>query len=163
MAKILIVEDDKALQEVYSDTLRAEVYEIDTADDGEIALQKMQQGGWDLVLLDIILPKINGIDIMERLKNQPPLPNPNKCVVFLTNLDKSEEIYKESNHPWGFSTGGKFLFVFCSCEPARVLISVGCCLMSLLFRGRVNEKVAPLPSPSDCAHILPPCNSTRDL
>src|SRR3989338_10250059 len=94
MAKILIVEDDKALQEVYSDTLRAEVYEIDTADDGEIALQKMQQGGWDLVLLDIILPKINGIDIMERLKNQPPLPNPNKCVVFLTNLDKSEEIDK---------------------------------------------------------------------
>ena len=94
MAKILIVEDDKALQEVYSDTLRAEGYEIDTADDGEIALQKIQQGGWDLVLLDIILPKINGIDIMERLKSQPPLPNPNKCVVFLTNLDKSEEIDK---------------------------------------------------------------------
>ncbi len=93
MAKILIVEDDKALQEVYSDTLRAEEgYEIDTADDGETALQKMQQGGWDLVLLDIILPKINGLDIMERLKSQPPLTNPNKCVVFLTNLDKSEEI-----------------------------------------------------------------------
>lgn len=93
MAKILIVEDDKALQEVYSDVLGAEEgYEIDTADDGETALQKMQQGGWDLVLLDIILPKINGLDIMERLKSQPPLPNPNKCVVFLTNLDKSEEI-----------------------------------------------------------------------
>lgn len=93
MAKILIVEDDKALQEVYSDTLGAEEgYEIDTADDGETALQKMQQGGWDLVLLDIILPKINGLDIMERLKSQPPLPNPNKVVVFLTNLDKSEEV-----------------------------------------------------------------------
>ncbi|MCL5114105.1 MAG: response regulator [Patescibacteria group bacterium] len=93
MAKILIVEDDKALQEVYADTLGAEAgYEIDTADDGEIALQKMQQGGWDLVLLDIILPKINGLDIMERLKSQPPVQNPNKRVVFLTNLDKSEEI-----------------------------------------------------------------------
>jgi len=92
MARILIVEDDKPLQEIYADTLRAEGYEIDTADDGEVALQKMQQGGWDLVLLDIILPKINGLDIMERLKSQPPLPNPNKCVVFLTNLDKSEEV-----------------------------------------------------------------------
>ena len=91
MARILIVEDDKPLQEIYADTLKAEGYEIDTADDGEVALQKMQQGGWDLVLLDIILPKINGLDIMSQLKSQPP-QNPNRYVVFLTNLDKSEEI-----------------------------------------------------------------------
>ena len=80
MAKILIVEDDKALQEVYSDTLGAEEgYEIDTADDGETALQKMQQGGWDLVLFDIILPKINGLDIMERLKVSRPSQTQTKC------------------------------------------------------------------------------------
>lgn len=95
MAKILIVEDDKALQEVYSDALKAvEGYEIDTADDGETALQKMLQGGWDLVLLDIILPRINGLEVMEQLKGLPPIQNPNKCVIFLTNLDKGEEIEK---------------------------------------------------------------------
>ncbi len=95
MAKILIVEDDKALQELYSDVLKGEEgYEIDTADDGEIGLRKMLQGGWDLVLLDIILPKINGLEVMEQIKGLPPIQNPNKCVIFLTNLDRGEEIEK---------------------------------------------------------------------
>lgn len=93
MAKILIVEDDKPLQEIYADTLKTEGHQIDTADDGEVALSKMQQGGWDLVLLDIILPKMNGLDVMAQIKAQPPA-NPNKAVVFLTNLDKSDEINK---------------------------------------------------------------------
>ena len=94
MAKILIVEDDRQLLEVYSDVLKAEGYEIDTADDGEKALAKMIEGGYDLVLLDIILPRINGLEVMEQLKGLPPLKNPNKYVVFLTNLDKGEEIEK---------------------------------------------------------------------
>jgi len=93
MARILVVEDDKPLQEVYVETLRGEGHEVDTADDGEVALAKMKQGGWDLVLLDIILPKINGLDIMAQIRNQPPV-NLNKAVVFLTNLDRSEEIEK---------------------------------------------------------------------
>lgn len=91
MAKILIVEDDKLLLEVYAETLKAEGYEIDTAGDGEIALEKMKQGGYDLVLLDIMLPKINGLEIMQQIKGQAPA-SPNKCVVFLTNLARSEEI-----------------------------------------------------------------------
>ena len=94
MAKILIVEDDRQLLEVYSDVLKAEGYEIDTADDGEKALNKMIEGGYDLVLLDIILPRINGLEVMEQLKGLPPPKDPNKCVVFLTNLDKGEEIEK---------------------------------------------------------------------
>ncbi len=93
MAKILVVEDDKPLQEVYAETLKGEGHEVDTADDGEVALSKMQQGGYDLVLLDIILPKINGLDVMTQIKNQPPV-KPNKAVVFLTNLDRSEAIEK---------------------------------------------------------------------
>ena len=90
MAKILIVEDDKALQEVFRYSWGRGRYEIDTADDGETALQKMQQGGWDLVLLDIILPKINGLDIMERLKSAASLKP--KLAVFLTNLDKRKRL-----------------------------------------------------------------------
>ncbi|MEK7502067.1 MAG: response regulator [Patescibacteria group bacterium] len=93
MAKILIVEDEKDLLEVYKDTLEANGHEVDTADDGEVAFDKMKQGGYDLVLLDIILPKINGLLIMQKLKEEFPSPqNPNKTVVFLTNLDRNEEI-----------------------------------------------------------------------
>ena len=92
MAKILIVEDEKDLLEVYKDTLEANGHEIDTADDGEVAFDKMKQGGYDLVLLDVILPKINGLLIMQKLRELPDPQNPNKSVVFLTNLDRNEEI-----------------------------------------------------------------------
>lgn len=92
MAKILIVEDEKDLLEVYKDTLEANGHEIDTADDGDVAFEKMKQGGYDLVLLDIILPKINGLLIMQKLRELPDPQNPNKSVVFLTNLDRNEEI-----------------------------------------------------------------------
>ena len=93
MAKILIVEDDKSLQDVYAETLRAEGHTIETADDGKVALNKMAQGGWDLVLLDIVLPEMSGIDVMRQLVNNPP-SNPNKRVVFLTNIDRGEEVKK---------------------------------------------------------------------
>lgn len=89
--KILVVEDDLFLRELYTDILNAEDYKVDSAADGEEALQKIKLGGYDLVLLDIILPKMNGLDVMRKVKNEPP-QNPNKYVVFLTNLDKDEEI-----------------------------------------------------------------------
>lgn len=91
MAKILIVEDDKLLQEVYHDTLEAGGHQIETADDGEQGLEKIKLGGWDLILLDIIMPKLNGLDVIQKLTETPPA-TPNKCVVFLTNLDKGDEI-----------------------------------------------------------------------
>mgnify|MGYP001572942379 FL=1 len=89
--KILIVEDDLFLRELYIDTLKGEGYAVEEAADGEEALSKIKLGGYDLVLLDIILPKIDGLTIMRRIKSAPP-QNPNKCVIFLTNLDKNEEI-----------------------------------------------------------------------
>lgn len=90
--KILIAEDDEFLRELYSDVLKAEQgYSVETAIDGQDALQKISQGGWDLILLDIIMPKLSGLDIAKRIKETPP-STPNKCLVFLTNLDKGEEI-----------------------------------------------------------------------
>lgn len=91
MAKILIVEDDELLREIYSDTLTGEGYTIDTAQDGEEAFTKMSQGGWDLVLLDIVIPKMSGLDVAQKIKETPPTV-PNKSIVFLTNLDKGDEI-----------------------------------------------------------------------
>ncbi len=89
--KILVVEDDLFLRELYTDILSAEGYKVEGAQDGEEALQKMKVGGYDLVLLDIIMPKMDGLTVMRQMQSSPP-QNPNKCVVFLTNLDKDEEI-----------------------------------------------------------------------
>ncbi|MBI2430898.1 MAG: response regulator [Candidatus Levybacteria bacterium] len=90
-AKILVVEDDDFLREVYVETLSGEGYHIDTAIDGEEGKQKIKQGGYDLILLDIVLPKIDGLAIMRQLKTEGAT-FPNKKVLFLTNLDKDEEI-----------------------------------------------------------------------
>lgn len=89
--KILVVEDDLFLRELYADILSAEGYKVEGAQDGEEALQKMKVGGYDLILLDIIMPKMDGLTVMKQMQNTTP-QNPNKCVVFLTNLDKDEEI-----------------------------------------------------------------------
>lgn len=89
--KILVVEDDQFIRELYLDVLKAEGYVVDIAIDGEEGLKKIKGGGYDLVLLDIIMPKIDGLEIMRRIKTDPPAL-PNKCVIFLTNLDKEEEI-----------------------------------------------------------------------
>src|SRR3989344_8636432 len=123
MAKILVVEDDRQLLEIYADALGAEGYEIDTADDGEQALDKMIKGGYDLVLLDIILPKINGFEIMEQLKGLPPPQNPNKCVIFLTNLDRGEEVEK------GLKLGNGYL-VKSQITPGDLIREVGLYLSS---------------------------------
>lgn len=90
--KILICEDDEFLRQLYSDVLKAEGYQIEVALDGEDAYTKISAGGWDLVLLDIIMPKISGLDVMRKVKESPQPLAENKCIIFLTNLDKGEEI-----------------------------------------------------------------------
>lgn len=89
--RILVVEDDLFLRELYTDILSGEGFKVETASDGESALQKMKMGGYNVVLLDIVMPKIDGLSVMKQLQKNPPLA-PNKCVIFLTNLDKDEEI-----------------------------------------------------------------------
>lgn len=91
--KILLVEDDPFLQKLYSDLLAGGNFSVETASDGMIAYQKMQQGGWDLVLLDYILPQMNALEILEKLKGEPPA-SPNKSVVLLTNLEEDEDFKK---------------------------------------------------------------------
>jgi len=89
--RILVVEDDQFLKELYADVLKAENYSVDSAADGQEGLAKIKIGGYDLILLDIIMPKLDGLEVMRQMQTNPP-QNPNKCVVFLTNLDKDEEI-----------------------------------------------------------------------
>lgn len=89
-ARILIAEDDALLRQLYQDTLSEAGFTIETAIDGEDALAKMKNGGYDVVLLDIIMPKVDGLTIARQLKEQPG-PNPNKKIVFLSNLDNEQQ------------------------------------------------------------------------
>jgi DNA-binding response OmpR family regulator len=68
MAKILIVEDEPAMQLGLKDNLEMEGYAVDLAGDGEEGLTKIKSGNYDLILLDIMLPKISGFDICKNVR-----------------------------------------------------------------------------------------------
>lgn len=115
--RILVVEDDQFLRELYDELLKEEGYEVDLAPDGEDGLAKFQKGGYDLVLLDIMLPKIDGLEILRRVKNKPP-EKPNGIVVLLTNLGQ-DSIIKE-----GFNLGASGYLIKSAMNPDQVLSEV---------------------------------------
>ncbi len=65
--KILIVEDDKEISEIVTSHLEQEHFIVRTAFDGEEALQRFEDEPMDLVLLDLMLPKLNGMEFLKRI------------------------------------------------------------------------------------------------
>jgi DNA-binding response OmpR family regulator len=63
MPRILIIEDEPAMQLGLKDNLEIENYEVDVASEGDVGLQKIKTGQHDLILLDVMLPKVSGFDI----------------------------------------------------------------------------------------------------
>lgn len=89
--KILVVEDDESLRQLYVDILTQEGYMVESAKDGLEGLEKLKKGGWDLALLDIVLPEINGFEIARRVKLEVKTPVA-KSTVFITNLYEDSQI-----------------------------------------------------------------------
>ena len=89
MAKIMLVEDDRSLQEIYSIRLVAEGYEIARADDGEEALAKAVQEKPDLIIADVMMPKISGFDMLDILRSQPETQNIK--VIMMTALSSDDQ------------------------------------------------------------------------
>ena len=89
--RLLVIEDEIFLRDLYVEILIDEGYSVDSAADGEEGLQKIQQGGYDLILLDIVLPKLDGIEILKEIKKNPP-KMANGAIVMLTNLGQEAVI-----------------------------------------------------------------------
>lgn len=117
MKKILIVEDDQFLREFYQELLQAEGYFVDTAPDGEVALAKIQSNEYHLVLLDIMLPKKDGVQILRDLKVRPP-KSANITIVVLTNLGH-DSVIKEC-----FDLGADGYLIKSALNPDQVLEEV---------------------------------------
>ena len=84
MAKILIVEDDALIIRLYQKVFTSQGYEVETAINGEEGLAKARSVKPDLILLDIMMPKLNGLEMLRQLK---AIPDVEKIpVVVLTNL-----------------------------------------------------------------------------
>lgn len=115
--KILVVEDDQFLRELYEELLTDEGYSVDACADGEEGYNKLSLGGYDLVMLDIMLPKKDGLEILRDLRNTPPR-NPNGPIVLLTNLGQ-DAIIKE-----GFGLGASGYLIKSAMTPDQVLHEV---------------------------------------
>lgn len=87
--KIMIVEDDSALREIYSIRVAAEGYEIVSAGDGEEALAVAVREKPDLILSDVMMPKISGFDMLDILRATPETANIK--VVMMTALSSDDQ------------------------------------------------------------------------
>jgi len=89
MAKILLVEDEELIGKLYRRKLEMANYEIETAVDGIEGLEKAKQLKPDLILLDIIMPRLNGLEVLKTIKADPELKA--IPVIVLTNVASSEK------------------------------------------------------------------------
>lgn len=115
--RILIVEDDQFLREFYQELLTSEGFLIEVASDGEAASQKVNEGGYALVLLDIMLPKKDGLQILRDNKSNPP-QKANGPIVMLTNLGQ-DAIIKTC-----FELGASGYIVKSAMNPDQVLTEI---------------------------------------
>jgi DNA-binding response OmpR family regulator len=90
--KVLLVEDDSFLLSMYTTKFELEGFEVLTADDGEKGVKLARDSGPNIILLDILMPNMNGFEVLEKLKadkNTSGIP-----VILLTNLNQKDEIEK---------------------------------------------------------------------
>lgn len=88
MAKILLVEDDAILVEMYQAKFELEGHEVTVATNGEECLDVLKSYKPELILLDILMPKLNGFHVLKEIKKQPELRQ--IPVILLTNLGEAE-------------------------------------------------------------------------
>ncbi len=89
MAKVMLVEDDNNLREIYEARLLAEGYEIVSARDGEEALALAVKERPDLIIADVMMPKISGFDMLDILRSTPETKNTK--VIIMTALSQAED------------------------------------------------------------------------
>ncbi len=95
MTKILIVEDDKFLRDLLARKLQDEKFEVVTAIDGEEGIKKTEEEKPDMVLLDLILPSINGFEVLKKIKENPKTSA--VPVIILSNLGQKEDVERALN------------------------------------------------------------------
>ena len=111
--KILLIEDDSFLASMYVTKLNLEGFEVQVAGDGEKGLEMVQNELPALILLDIILPKMSGFDVLKDLKKDKRTKD--MPVILLTNLGQREDVQK------GIKLGAKDYLIKAHFMPSEVV------------------------------------------
>lgn len=131
--KILLVEDEDFIRDLYVRQLTKEGFQVKSAVDGQSGLNLLKSEGFDLLLLDIMLPGMNGLQLLREFKtNNPKSP---MITILLTNLGQ-EAVIKE-----GFELGAQAYLIKASYTPDQVVQEVKNAL------GGGQPPVPPTPTP----------------
>jgi DNA-binding response OmpR family regulator len=132
--KILLVEDEDFIRELYVRQLAKAGFEIKSAPDGQTGLDMLKAETFDLLLLDIMLPGINGLQLLREFKtNNPTSP---MITILLTNLGQ-EAVIKE-----GFELGAQAYLIKASYTPDQVVSEV----QNALYGGQPTPPPNPAPA-----------------
>lgn len=69
LGRVMVVDDEENIREVLSNYLESMNYEVDTAEDGQDALNKFSKGDFDLIISDLLMPNIDGLELLKRVRN----------------------------------------------------------------------------------------------
>ena len=115
-AHVLIVEDDVFLAEIYQKKFEMEGFKVSTANNGEKGLSDIQKKKPDIVLLDILLPKLDGFAVLEELKKDPAVKD--VPVILLTNLGQKDDVQR------GLDEGASDYLIKTHFKPSEVVDKV---------------------------------------
>lgn len=87
--RILVVEDDVQIQELIVEFLKAENYNVDSADDGILGYKKFKESNYDLIILDVMMPNLDGYGLCKMIRNSSNVP-----IIFLTALGEEQDEVK---------------------------------------------------------------------
>ena len=113
MKNILLVEDDPFLADIYTTKLKEEGFSVDVALDGEECLRKIEKNTPDLLLLDLVLPQVDGWEVLSAVRRQERFKD--LKVVILSNLGQKEEVEK------GLKLGAAKYFIKAHYTPSEVV------------------------------------------
>jgi two-component system response regulator PilR (NtrC family) len=69
LGRVMVVDDEENIREVLSNYLESMNYEVDTAEDGQDALNKFSKGDFDLIISDLLMPNVDGLELLKRVRN----------------------------------------------------------------------------------------------
>ncbi|GAC1386929.1 MAG: hypothetical protein NVS1B7_6660 [Candidatus Saccharimonadales bacterium] len=127
MANVLIVEDDKLLSQAYHLILEHEGHDVRVAEDGKHALKLIKESDPEVILLDLMMPEMGGLEFLKRYELESK--HPNTTVVILSNLGDEKEIQK------GLDLGAYKYIVKAQATPIQLSV-----LVNTLISKNIDKK-----------------------
>lgn len=115
MQRILLIEDDTYIRDIFKEVLIDAGFTVEEAFDGAEGLNKAQLGGYDLIFLDMMMPKLNGLGFLKALQSSPPQKK-NGSIILLTNLGHDPVIDE------GMKLGAKSYIIKTDITPDQLVL-----------------------------------------